>query len=96
MRDVVSGTLKLYVDGQLAGTQTACVGSDATGNTVIGRAKFGGNPVDFWRGAIDQVTCTTGPCPTPRSRPCTSPAGNRRSGPAVVRAAAGSTVVPVR
>ncbi|WP_414638611.1 LamG-like jellyroll fold domain-containing protein [Actinophytocola sp.] len=55
VRDVVSGTLKLYVDGQLAGTQTACVGSDATGHTVIGRAKFGGNPVDFWRGAIDQV-----------------------------------------
>jgi hypothetical protein len=47
--------LKLYVDGQLAGTQTACVGSDATGNTVIGRAKFGGNPVDYWRGGIDQV-----------------------------------------
>ncbi|MGH3877293.1 MAG: LamG-like jellyroll fold domain-containing protein [Actinophytocola sp.] len=55
VRDVVSGTLKLYVDGQLAGTQTACVGSDARGNTVIGRAKFGGNPVDHWRGALDQV-----------------------------------------
>ena len=55
VRDVVSGTLKLYVDGQLAGQQTACVGSDARGNTVIGRAKFGGNPVDYWRGAIDQV-----------------------------------------
>jgi hypothetical protein len=55
VRDVVSGTLKLYVDGQLAGTQTACAGSDATGNTVIGRAKFGGNPVDYWRGGIDQV-----------------------------------------
>jgi len=55
VRDVVSGTLRLYVDGQPAGTATACVGSDARGNTVIGRAKFGGNPVDFWRGAIDQV-----------------------------------------
>jgi hypothetical protein len=22
---------------------------------MIGRAKFGGNPVDFWRGTIDQV-----------------------------------------
>ncbi|HEV7649223.1 MAG TPA: LamG-like jellyroll fold domain-containing protein [Actinophytocola sp.] len=55
VRDVVSGTLKLYVDGQPAGSQAACAGSDATGNTVIGRAKFGGNPVDFWRGGIDQV-----------------------------------------
>jgi hypothetical protein len=55
VRDVESGTLKLYVDGQLAGTTNACVGSDAQGNTVIGRAKFGGNPVDYWRGGIDQV-----------------------------------------
>ncbi|GAB3462221.1 LamG-like jellyroll fold domain-containing protein [Actinophytocola sediminis] len=55
VRDVVSGTLRLYVDGQQAGSANACVGSDSQGNTVIGRAKFGGNPVDFWRGAIDQV-----------------------------------------
>lgn len=55
VRDAASGSLKLYVDGQPAGTQTACMASDARGNTVIGRAKFGGNPVDHWRGAIDQV-----------------------------------------
>ena len=55
VRDIVSGTLRLYVDGQQAGVANACIGSDARGNTVIGRAKFGGNPVDFWRGAIDQV-----------------------------------------
>ncbi|MGH3759503.1 LamG-like jellyroll fold domain-containing protein [Actinophytocola sp.] len=55
VRDAASGTLKLYVDGQPAGTRTACTATDAKGNTVIGRAKFGGNPVDHWRGAIDQV-----------------------------------------
>ncbi len=55
VRDVVSGTLKLYVDGQPVATRTACIGSKATGHTVIGRARFGGNPVDYWRGAIDQV-----------------------------------------
>jgi Concanavalin A-like lectin/glucanases superfamily/Glycosyl hydrolases family 2, sugar binding domain/Glycosyl hydrolases family 2 len=55
VRDVVSGTLTLYVDGQPAGSQTACLGADARGHTVIGRAKFGGNPVDPWRGGIDQV-----------------------------------------
>jgi Concanavalin A-like lectin/glucanases superfamily/Glycosyl hydrolases family 2, sugar binding domain/Glycosyl hydrolases family 2 len=55
VRDIVSGTLRLYVDGKQAGTATACVGTGAQGNTVIGRAKFGGNQVDFWRGAIDGV-----------------------------------------
>jgi hypothetical protein len=55
VRDVTAGTLTLYVDGQRAGAATACLGDASTGSTVIGRAKFGGNPVDFWRGAIDQV-----------------------------------------
>jgi hypothetical protein len=55
VRDAANGSLKLYVDGQLAGSASACSGGAATGNTVIGRAKYGGQPVDFWRGAIDQV-----------------------------------------
>lgn len=55
VRDVAAGSLTLYVDGQPAGAANACAGDTGTGNTVIGRAKFGGNPVDFWRGAIDQV-----------------------------------------
>ena len=55
VRDAAAGTLKLYVDGALVGQTSACLGSPATGHTVIGRAKYGGNQVDFWRGAIDQV-----------------------------------------
>jgi hypothetical protein len=55
VRDVTAGTLTLYVDGQPAGTATACLGDASTGNTVIGRARFNGGPVDFWRGALDQV-----------------------------------------
>ncbi|HYQ69731.1 LamG-like jellyroll fold domain-containing protein [Actinophytocola sp.] len=55
VRDAAAGTLKLYVDGALVGQTSACLGSSATGHTVIGRAKYGGNQVDFWRGAIDQV-----------------------------------------
>jgi len=55
VRDAASGTLKLYVNGALTGQASACIASPATGDTVIGRAKYGGNPVDFWRGAIDQV-----------------------------------------
>lgn len=55
VRDAASGTLTLYVNGQKAGSAPACLGDASTGHTVIGRAKFGGNPVDFWPGAIDQV-----------------------------------------
>ncbi len=55
VRDAAAGTLKLYVDGELAGSTSACTGAAAAGNTVIGRAQYGGSQVDFWRGAIDQV-----------------------------------------
>jgi hypothetical protein len=55
VRDAAANQLRLYVDGALAGTTTQRCPEPATGNTVIGRAKFNGNQVDFWRGAIDQV-----------------------------------------
>ncbi|GHG45927.1 MULTISPECIES: LamG-like jellyroll fold domain-containing protein [Amycolatopsis] len=55
VRDAASGTLKLYVDGQLAATKSVCLGDASTGHTVIGRGKYGGGPVDFLNGAVDQV-----------------------------------------
>lgn len=55
VRDAVSGTLKLYVDGQLAATKSVCLGDASTGHTVIGRGKYGGGPVDYLDGAVDQV-----------------------------------------
>jgi hypothetical protein len=56
VRDTVKGELRLYVDGQLAGTASACMPQAApTGHTVIGRGKYGGNPVDFLDGTVDQV-----------------------------------------
>jgi len=56
VRDTVKGELRLYVDGQLAGTASACMPQAApTGNTVIGRGKYGGNQVDFLDGTVDQV-----------------------------------------
>ncbi|MEV0284977.1 LamG domain-containing protein [Kribbella sp. NPDC050820] len=56
VRDVVKGELKLYVDGQLVATKAACsLDATSTGNTVIGRAKFGGNQVDHLDGTVDQV-----------------------------------------
>ncbi|MFE9204514.1 LamG-like jellyroll fold domain-containing protein [Micromonospora sp. NPDC007230] len=55
VRDAAVGTLTLYVDGQQAGTASSCLGEASSGPTVIGRARFNGGPVDYWRGAIDQV-----------------------------------------
>jgi hypothetical protein len=55
VRDAQAGTLTLYVDGQKAGTAGACLGEGSTGHTLIGRARFNSSPVDYWRGAIDQV-----------------------------------------
>ncbi|GAA3346005.1 glycoside hydrolase family 2 [Amorphoplanes nipponensis] len=56
VRDSVRGELRLYVDGELAGRTGACLPQAApTGNTVIGRGRYGGNPVDYLDGAVDQV-----------------------------------------
>jgi hypothetical protein len=56
VRDTVKGELRLYVDGQLAGSVSACLPQAApTGHTVIGRGRFGGNPVDYLDGTVDQV-----------------------------------------
>ncbi|WP_433360605.1 LamG-like jellyroll fold domain-containing protein [Actinoplanes sp. CA-142083] len=56
VRDTVKGELRLYVDGALAGTASACMPQAApTGNTVIGRGKYGGNQVDYLDGTVDQV-----------------------------------------
>ncbi|MEU4290983.1 LamG-like jellyroll fold domain-containing protein [Kribbella sp. NPDC026596] len=53
---MVEGELRLYVDGQLVAVKSACsLDSTSTGNTVIGRAKFGGNQVDILDGTVDQV-----------------------------------------
>jgi len=55
VRDASAGTLKLYVDGQPAATRSVCLGEASSGHTVIGRGQYGGNPVDFLDGAVDQV-----------------------------------------
>ncbi|AGZ43727.1 LamG-like jellyroll fold domain-containing protein [Actinoplanes friuliensis] len=56
VRDSVAGELRLYVDGELAGRTGACLPQAApTGNTVIGRGKYGGNSVDYLDGTVDQV-----------------------------------------
>ena len=53
--DAAAQVLSLYVDGQLQGTTPAPTTWVAGGNLVIGRGRFGGNPVDYVDGAIDDV-----------------------------------------
>ncbi len=56
VRDAAEDTITLYVDGEPVATEDACMtDADAGGNTVIGRAQFGGEPVDFLNGAVDDV-----------------------------------------
>ncbi|MGI5184782.1 LamG-like jellyroll fold domain-containing protein [Dactylosporangium sp. CA-152071] len=55
VRDANAGHLSLYVDGVLARQIDACTADAATGPLVIGRARWGGAPVDYWAGAIDDV-----------------------------------------
>ena len=54
--DESAGKLHLYVDGA-AQTDAAYTGGGwkAAGHTLIGRGLFGGNPVDFVNGSVDDV-----------------------------------------
>ncbi|MEU6024443.1 LamG-like jellyroll fold domain-containing protein [Micromonospora sp. NPDC047134] len=53
--DTASGRMKLYVDGVLQSTTAAVGGWNATGNYVIGRAKWAGAAANVWDGEIDDV-----------------------------------------
>jgi hypothetical protein len=55
VRDVRRNQMRLYVNGQLAGTVAYWSGDAAPGHTLIGRARFNNTPADFWEGRIDQV-----------------------------------------
>jgi hypothetical protein len=55
VRDAATGQLALYVDGKQAVSRNVCLGEASSGHTVIGRGQFGGNPVDYLNGAVDQV-----------------------------------------
>ncbi len=47
--------IKLYVDGILQSTQSYDSGWRASGDTVIGRARWLGVPVEYWAGPIDDI-----------------------------------------
>jgi hypothetical protein len=55
VRDAQAGTIELYVDGEKQDSKNACTAGASDGHTVIGRAEFGGNKVDYLRGDVDDV-----------------------------------------
>jgi hypothetical protein len=56
VRDIVSSTLTIYVDGAKAGSVSILGNGDkATGDLLVGRGKFNGGPVDYLRGSVDSV-----------------------------------------
>ncbi|WCD94331.1 PA14 domain-containing protein [Streptomyces sp. HUAS 31] len=55
VRDSADNTIKLYVDGKPAATATGGAAYPSTGSLSVGRAQWGGNAVDFWNGAVDEV-----------------------------------------
>ncbi|QKZ24104.1 LamG-like jellyroll fold domain-containing protein [Streptomyces chartreusis] len=55
VRDSADNTIKLYVDGKPAATATGGAAYPSTGSLSVGRAQWGGNDVDFWNGAVDEV-----------------------------------------
>jgi len=50
-----AGQVRLYVDGEPAGTAAAGTAVASTGPLAVGRAKYAGNRTDYWSGAVDQV-----------------------------------------
>lgn len=55
-----AGTLALYVNGRLQATTSTTGNFNTTGNFVMGRGKYGGAPVDFVNGTIDDVRAYSG------------------------------------
>lgn len=52
--------MTIYVDGVKAGSIDVLGGADrATGALAVGRGKFGGKPVDYLGGGIDEVHAYT-------------------------------------
>jgi hypothetical protein len=53
--DATNRRIKLYINGALQSTRPFSSAWQASGHTLIGRAKWGGQAVDFWRGRISDV-----------------------------------------
>jgi GH43 family beta-xylosidase len=60
VRDAVSGQLRLYVDGELAGSETSTYNWDARGSTIIGGALQATERVDLFSGQIGDIALYSG------------------------------------
>ena len=47
--------VRLYVNGELAGTAARTKGFNASGPMLVGRGRDGGQPANFWPGGVDEV-----------------------------------------
>jgi len=105
--DGAAHQLRLYVNGQLQGTTAYNGGFTATGDTIIGRGKYGGNPGDYANGKIDEVHVYSGaltdaqiaalagvPVPTATSTaiPTSTPTNTATSQPVSTPATPGTTM----
>jgi hypothetical protein len=61
--DHAAGELRLYVNGQLAGSQDGVTLWPSSGGLTIGRGKLNGAPAQFFTGAIDEVRTDLGIVP---------------------------------
>ncbi|MFE6063807.1 LamG-like jellyroll fold domain-containing protein [Streptomyces sp. NPDC056431] len=55
VRDAAKNEIRLYVDGALVATATPGPADVSTGPLTVGRARWSGGNVDFWKGSVDQV-----------------------------------------
>ncbi|MET9633279.1 PA14 domain-containing protein [Lentzea sp. NPDC006480] len=55
----VGNEIRLSVDGVVVATAPAGPATPSTGALAVGRAKWGGQNVDFWRGAVADVIVTS-------------------------------------
>jgi hypothetical protein len=58
--DAVAGEVRLYVDGELAGSAAGRTTANVDGALVVGRAKRAGAVTAHWNGAVDDVHVWTG------------------------------------
>ncbi|WP_250006172.1 LamG-like jellyroll fold domain-containing protein [Actinoplanes sp. M2I2] len=55
VRNHTTGEARLYVDGRRVAAVPAGPDVISTGPLAVGRARYAGNPTDYWPGAIDEV-----------------------------------------
>lgn len=58
--DAVAKQARIYVDGVPAGTEQNVTGWHGAGELLVGRSQWGGQPTDYFKGAVDDVKVFAG------------------------------------